>query len=641
MNDIIKLLPDSIANQIAAGEVVQRPASVVKELLENAIDAQAKHIQLIVKDAGRTSIQVIDDGIGMTETDARMCFERHATSKIRQANDLFAIRTMGFRGEAMASIAAVAQVELRTRQAQAEIGTMIRIEASDLKAQEPVSTPVGTHIQVKNLFFNVPARRNFLRSNAVEMRHILDEFQHVALAHPEISFTMYQNDLETYNLPAGKLSQRIVNLFGKSYRDQLISCQEGTDYVTITGYIGKPEFSKKTRGEQFFFVNKRFIKHNYLHHAIMTAYEGLLADESYPFYTLFIEIDPAHIDINVHPTKTEIKFDDERAIYAVVQSTIRKALGMHHLSPTLDFDQSTSFMFSTPVTENKNASSHPSSTNLFSNPPKASGSTNSTTSSSEKDNVNFITIESDLRRQNNQKNWSVLYKDFQEAFPKEQVKQEEPEQIVLTLESKVNRLPGDTISSSSERLENEGLAYQMHNSYIVSQVSNGMMLIDQRAAHERILYEKFLNTLSKRNATSQQLLFPKVVELSSPDFELIMEITDEIKHLGFEIGILGRNTIAIQGIPAEIPDGQEKEVLEGLIEQFKWHQSELNLGRRENIARSLAKRSAIKHGHKLTIIEMQTLITQLFASSNPNYAPDGTPTLVILTLDKIGSFFTK
>ncbi len=637
MNNIIQLLPDSIANQIAAGEVVQRPASVVKELLENSVDAHAKTIQLIVKDAGRTSIQVVDDGMGMSETDARMCFERHATSKIRQANDLFAIRTMGFRGEAMASIAAVAQVEMRTRQQGSEWGTLIRMEASELKTQEPVSTPVGTWINVKNLFYNVPARRNFLRSNAVEMRHILDEFQHIALAHPEISFSLYQNDLETYNLPAGKLSQRIVNLFGKSYRDQLIACQESTDYVAITGYLGKPEFSKKTRGEQFFFVNNRYVRHNYLHHAIMTAYEGLLPDESFPFYTLFIEIDPAHIDINVHPTKTEIKFDDERAIYAVVQSAVRKSLGMHHLSPSLDFDQSTQFMFASPL---ENASkqggfSLPQDT-IFNKVTPASGGGN-------KSNISVITIESDIRRQNNQKNWTALYKDFQETFPSENIQQEEPEseQIVLTLESKVNRLPGDPLPNATERTENEGMAYQMHNGYIVSQVSNGMMLIDQRAAHERILYEKFLNTLSKRNATSQQILFPKVVEFNPADFELVMEIADEIKNLGFEIGILGRNTVAVQGIPADVPDGNEKELLEGLIEQFKWHQAELNLGRRENIARSLAKRSAIRHGHKLTATEMQNLIAQLFASSNPNYTPDGTPTLVILTLDKIGSFFTK
>ncbi len=637
MNDIIQLLPDSIANQIAAGEVVQRPASVVKELLENSVDAHAQHIQLIVKDAGRTLVQVIDDGVGMSETDARMCFERHATSKIRQASDLFAILTMGFRGEAMASIAAVAQVELRTRQKDDEMGTLIRIEASETKMQEPTSTPVGSNISVKNLFFNVPARRNFLRSNAVEMRHILDEFQHIALAHPEIAFSLYQNDLETYNLPAGKLSHRILGLLGKGYRDQLIPCQEGTDYVAITGYVGKPEFAKKTRGEQFFFVNKRYVRHNYLHHAIMAAYEGLLPDDSYPLYVLFIEIDPAHIDINVHPTKTEIKFDDERAIYAVVQSTIRKSLGMHHLSPSIDFDQNNSFMFSassqgSPPADRPNGSTFPT---------QETNAPSSGFSSQNGEGKDFITIESKIRQQNNRKNWTALYEDFQQNFPKEEVKTVENEQIVLTLESKVNRLPGDPSPLPAEQMESETLAFQMHNSYIVVQVSNGMMVVDQRAAHERILYEKFLHTLSRRSGTSQQILFPKVLELNPSDFELLMEIADEIRSLGFEIGVLGRNTVAVQGIPADTPDGDEKELVEGLIEQFKWHQAELNLGRTENVARSLAKRSAIRHGHKLTSAEIQNLIAQLFASSNPNYAPDGTPTLIILTLDKIGSFFSR
>lgn len=337
MLDIIQLLPDSIANQIAAGEVVQRPASVVKELLENSIDAQAKQIQLIVREAGKTLIQIIDDGIGMSETDARMCFERHATSKIRSSEDLFKIKTMGFRGEAMASIAAVAQVEMRTRRITDELGILIRLEASELKAQEVVSTPPGTNIQVKNLFYNVPARRNFLKSNPVEMRHILDEFQRIALANPDISLSLYHNDSEIYNLPAGKLSRRIVDLFGKSYREQLASCEEETSFVSVRGYVGKPEFAKKTRGEQFFYANNRYIKNGYLNHAVMTAFEGLIPEGTHPFYVLFIEIDPIHIDINVHPTKTEIKFDDERTVYAIVQAAVRRAMSQHNLTPSLDF----------------------------------------------------------------------------------------------------------------------------------------------------------------------------------------------------------------------------------------------------------------------------------------------------------------
>ena len=338
MADRIQLLPDSIANQIAAGEVVQRPASAVKELIENSIDAGATHIKLIVKEAGKALLQVIDDGHGMSPTDARMSLERHATSKIRKAEDLFTLHTMGFRGEALASIAAVAQVEIKTRMASDELGTLLVVEGSDVKRQEPTACEKGTSISVRNLFFNIPARRNFLKSNPVELRHIIEEFQRLALANPEISFSLIQTDELVYDLPQGKLSQRIINLFGKAYQQQMAACQEETDLVKVTGYVGKPAFAKKTRGEQFLFVNRRFIRSNYLHHAVMNAFEGLLGENSFPFYVLFMEIDPRHIDVNVHPTKTEIKFDDERAVYAVVRSAVRQAIGTHNLSPGLDFD---------------------------------------------------------------------------------------------------------------------------------------------------------------------------------------------------------------------------------------------------------------------------------------------------------------
>ena len=344
MLNVIQLLPDSIANQIAAGEVVQRPASVVKELLENSVDAKAKSVQVIIREAGRNLIQIVDDGAGMTETDARMSFERHATSKIRSSDDLFRIRTMGFRGEALASIAAVAQIEMRTRRAEEELGTLIRIEGSDIKAQESISCLPGTNLLIKNLFFNVPARRNFLKSNSVEMRHIIDEFQRVALANPEVAFTLFHNDQEIFNLPAGKLSRRIVDMFGKSYREQLNYCEEQTPYVTVHGYIGKPESARKARNEQFFFVNNRYIKHNYLHHAVVGAYEGTLPDGSQPFYVLFIDIDPSHIDINIHPTKTEIKFDDERSVYAIMMAAVRKAVGVYNLAPSLDFESDVNFL---------------------------------------------------------------------------------------------------------------------------------------------------------------------------------------------------------------------------------------------------------------------------------------------------------
>jgi DNA mismatch repair protein MutL len=621
MTDIIQLLPDSIANQIAAGEVVQRPASVVKELVENSVDAQSTSIQVIVREAGKTLIQVIDDGLGMSETDARMSFERHATSKIRQSNDLFSIRTLGFRGEALASIAAVAQVELRTRRRSDELGTQIRIEGSELKIQEAISCMPGTNFCVKNLFYNVPARRNFLRSNAVEMRHILDEFQRTALARPEIAFSLYQNDLEVYNLPSGKLSHRIVSIFGKSYREQLAPCQEETDFVKVNGFVGKPEFAKKTRGEQFFFVNKRYIRHNYLHHAVMAAFENLLPEESYPFYVLFIEIDPAHIDINVHPTKTEIKFDDERAVYAIVHAAVRRALGAHNITPSLDFEMDVNIGTMPNWSSQKSAPSSPSFSGTT--PPLEPDASPTRTSST---------------------NWTVLYQQFQQAFPKDQITDipaSETTSLSLTFESKANHLPPNKSSVTKQlRPEGDPITFQLHNRFIVTQIKSGMLIIDQRAAHERILYEKFLLTLNKRNGTSQQTLFPQTIELNAGDFELLLDMEEEIKSLGFEFTIMGKHSVVVHGIPADVSKGDEKELLEGLIEQYKWHQAELNLGKEENIARSLARRSALKPGMKLAVTEMNMLIDQLFASSNPNYSPDGNPTLVLLGLEKIESFFT-
>ena len=630
MQDIIQLLPDSIANQIAAGEVVQRPASVVKELLENAIDARAKNVQLIVREAGKMLVQVIDDGAGMSEMDARMCFERHATSKIRKSEDLFSIRTLGFRGEALASIAAVAQVELRTRRHADELGTLIRIEGSDLKAQEAVACLPGTNFCVKNLFYNVPARRNFLRSNAVEMRHILDEFQRVALAHPEVGMALYQNDQETYNLPPGKLLHRIMGMFGKNCREQLSPCAEETGLVKVNGYIGKPEFSRKTRGEQFFFVNNRFVRHSYLHHAVISAYEGLLPEESYPFYTLFIEMDPVHIDINVHPTKTEIKFDDERTVYAVVQAAVKRALSLHNLSPSIDF-QTDANHWGLPY-ERKSAA-----------PPAPSASTPPPATPEAPPAPESPVMDKSGREKSNQRNWAALYEDFQKKFPKEQVAavpDATPNQ--LTFGSKINGAPpAATPAARQLRPEGEPATFQLHNRYIVTQVRSGMVVIDQAAAHERVLYEKYLASLQHGNGVAQQMLFPQTLTLNGADFQLLTDIADEIRNLGFAFDVAEGNTVVMRAVPAGVPAGDEKAVLEGLVEQFKWHQAELNLGRKENIARSLARRSALKPGVKLSLTEMTTLIDQLFASSNPNYSPDGTPTLVMLTLEKISSLFSK
>ena len=617
MPDYIQLLPDNIANQIDAGEVVQRPASVVKELLENSIDAGATKVQLIVKDSGKSLIQVVDDGMGMSETDARMCFERHATSKIRTSDDLFAIKTMGFRGEAMASIAAVGQVELKTRRQEDELGVLIDIEGSEVKHQEPISTPVGSSIGVKNLFFNVPARRNFLKSNAVEMRHIVDEFQRVALAHPDIQMSLYQNDLEMYHLIPGKLSKRIVGIFGKNYQNQLASCLEETELLKVKGYIGKPEFAKKTRGEQFFFVNNRFIKSNYLNHAVMTAYEQLLPDSCYPFYTLFLEIDPKHIDINVHPTKTEIKFDDERTVYAIVRAAVRQALGTHNITPTLDFGQDVNF-------------------SSFAPSPSPSTSPTEKASKADRDYGQWKTQKQDTSH------WERLYEGLQNEIKQEETTNEQMEMhpeaqgTTLTFSSAANdEVPLTQLSVQPQ----SKLYFQIHNKYIATQVKSGLLLVSQQEAHERIMYERFLMMLQGRSGASQQSLFPQTLELNPSDFSLVMGMKDEINAIGFEFSEFGKSAIMINGVPADLKPGNEKELFEGFIEQYKKNAAELSVSTDEIVARAIAQRSALKEGTSLEVEEMSSLIDQLFACKNPNYAPNGNRTSFILELEKIAQFF--
>ncbi len=604
MPDIIQLLPDSIANQIAAGEVVQRPASAVKELMENSIDAGAKTIKLIIKEAGKTLLQVIDDGIGMSETDARLSLERHATSKIRKAEDLFELYTMGFRGEALASIAAVAQVELKTRPADQELGTCIVVEGSDIKKQEPVACEKGTSISVKNLFYNIPARRNFLKSNPVELKHIIDEFQRLALAHPEITFSFIQNDEQIYDLPATKLSQRVVSLFGKSYKEQLATCQEETDTVKVTGYVGKPDFARKTRGEQFLFVNRRFIRSNYLNHAVMNAFEGLIVENSFPFYVLFIEIDPKHIDVNVHPTKTEIKFDDERAVYAVVRAAVRQAIGSHNLTPAIDFNADVNF-----ITKLNNANS-------------------------QSKQVYFEERFSTALHRSNSENWEKLYEspEVKPVVVKQQDEIEIPAVQTLRFESAINQT---TPATATE----EKALFQLHARYVVKQVRSGMMIIDQQAAHERILFEKFLNQLKNKSGQSQQSLFPQAITFSAADFALALEMQQEIEALGFRFDVFGKNTLVVNGVPANVQTGNEKELFEGLIEQFKVNQSELALPLQENLARALARRASIKTGQPLVREEMQALVDSLFACSTSNYSPDGKPTFFIFELNKIESYF--
>jgi len=618
MSDIIQLLPESVANQIAAGEVVQRPASAVKELMENAIDAGANKIQLILKDAGKALIQVIDNGCGMSVTDARMCFERHATSKVRKAEDLFAIRTMGFRGEAMASIAAIAQVEMKTRRHEDELGTLIEIEGSSIIKQEPVATPAGTSICIKNLFYNTPARRNFLKSNPAEMRHILDEFQRVSLANPGIAFSLHHDGLEIFRLPSSALKQRIIHLFGNNYNERLIPVEEETTIINLKGFIGKPQFAKKTRGEQFFFVNNRFIKDAYLNHAVNKAYEELLAEDNFPLYVLFIDIDPSKIDVNVHPTKTEIKYLDEKSIYAIIHSAVKRSLGRFNISPTIDFDQESAFSGMISPKSLDEIVPPSISFNPDFNPFSADKATENTSSG-------YRSTDSRVPQQST-KNWGSLYEIAEDNGPAEQVKMELP-----------GNGPDDKYAPVQKQL------MQLHNKYIISQIKSGLMLIDQQAAHERILYERFSIHLEDRKGASQQSLFPQTVTLSPNDYELAKSLLDDIKSLGFEVREFGKNTLIIEGIPVDLGSNQinETQLFEHLIEGFKNSQQELRLDKRDALARSMARNSAIKSGVVLGQEEMNMLIEQLFACKAPNFSISGKPVIQTMSLTELDRKFDK
>lgn len=621
MADIIQLLPDAIANQIAAGEVIQRPASVVKELLENSIDAGSTSIKLILKDSGRTLIQVIDNGCGMSETDARMCFERHATSKIRKAEDLFYIRTMGFRGEAMASIAAIAHVEMRTRRHADELGTRIVVEGSEVKIQEACQCSAGTSISVKNLFYNVPARRTFLKSHTVEMRHILDEFQHVAIANPDVFFSLHHNNTEVFHLPEGNLRQRVVGVFGSSWNKKLVPVDEATDILKIRGFVGKPEFAKKTRGEQLLFVNNRFIKSPYLSHAILNAYEEILSKDSFPIYTIFIDIEPSSIDINVHPTKQEIKFDDERLVYNYLKVAIRHALGQYNITPTLDFDQDPNFSKYIPIKKsvNQEQTVKPGNGNTlhsyrdFSNPKSPSQ------------------LES-----SNLKNWENLYeglKDFDRP-------QEEGTDSAVTIGSEWSATPSSEEVSSGFANEQKR-PYQIHCTYIVSQLKSGFLLIDQQYAHERILYERYLSLLEDQQQLTQKELFPKTITVSQIDAQVLIKIIPQINLLGFDIQEFGNDTFVIHGIPADLPSGQnEQQIIESLLEQYK-NNMELKLDSRENIARSMARSASIKRGQTLTQREMQELIDQLFACTIPFKSPGGHNCFITFDLEDLEKKFSS
>jgi DNA mismatch repair protein MutL len=624
MSDIIRLLPDAIANQIAAGEVIQRPASVVKELLENSVDSGAKNIQLIIKDAGRALIQVVDDGCGMTETDARMCFERHATSKIKKIEDLFSLYTFGFRGEAMASIAAVAQVEMKTRQHDKDLGTILIIEGSKVILQEPCSHNAGTSISVKNLFYNVPARRNFLKSNQIETKHIFDEFMHVALSNPSIFFSLHHNGMEIYHLKPGNIRQRIVGIFGKNYNEKLVPIEEVTDYVSVRGFIGKPELSKKTRGEQFFFVNNRFIKNNFLNHAISKAYEGMINDRNFPFYCLFIDIKPDAIDINVHPTKQEIKFEDEKSIYLLLNAAAKHGLSQYSVMPTIDFEHESTF---NSLVDERVYTEQPFKV--------VQSKINSDVNTRGSYHSPFDKDIPAMRRDENGNfdEWKKLYE-----------LDEETEERTVTIRSKMDQLQAleDENEISNNPFKDERFEpIQLHERYILTQIKSGFILVDQQKAHQRILFEKYLRNLSNQPAASQQTLFPKTLELNNSDTELLKELTPELKVLGFDIQFFGNTTFVIHGMPSDLKEENETQLIEKLLEDFKTSNKTDGFDKRKNVAKTLAYQTAIKAGKPLDKNSMQQIIDELFACEQPMVNPAGLSTFIQYSFDEIERKFNS
>jgi DNA mismatch repair protein MutL len=592
MSDIISLLPEQISNQIAAGEVIQRPASAVKELMENAIDAGATNIKVIIKNAGKTLIQVIDDGKGMSQTDARMCFEKHATSKIKAFDELFTLRTKGFRGEALATIAAVSQVELRTRRPIDDLGSKIEIEDSVVKSQEPCQTPVGTSIAMKNLFFNVPARRNFLKVDASEMRVIVDEFERLAYAHHDIFFSLNHNDTEVYHLPKGNRRQRIVHILGKNYDQKIVPIHEQSEVIEISGYVGKPDFAKKTRGEQFLFVNNRFIKSTYIHHAVMNAYQDLIGKDEFPLYVIFIDIDPNLIDVNVHPTKQEIKFDDDRLAYAFVNSAVRHALAQYNLTPTMDFTLDKEI-------NNLESFIRPQFDRLQRD-------------KIETQNSSSINIG---RPQLGESNKPKV--DWNELFKTNPIEPSQESMTIAPLWDDAKKIDDYTQEQVS------AIPYQLHHRFIISPIKSGYIMIDQQLAHQRIVYETYSQKYDAKGVVSQKLLFPITVTVNASDGMLLNEILEDIRLIGYEIEAFGGNDFVIHAIPADFAEGDEQSTINEFIEQYKEADKIDLLSRKESVLIGLARSKSFKNGKKMDVKEMQSLIDDLFACTNPYKALNG------------------
>jgi len=614
MTDIIKLLPDHVANQIAAGEVVQRPASVVKELLENAIDAGATTIKLIVKDGGKALIQVVDDGSGMSETDARLSFERHATSKISSAQDLFNLRTKGFRGEALASIAAIAHVDMQTRTQTNEVGVHIKIEGSKIVSQEVVATPKGTSISVKNLFFNIPARRNFLKSNQVELRHITDEFHRVALVHPNIEFHFYNNGSEIFNLPKGKPRQRISHIFGSRMEDRLVPVNEETEVVKISGFICKPEFAKKSRGEQFFFANDRFIKSPYLHHAVSAAFEGLIKPDTYPGYFIYLEVDPSSIDINIHPTKTEVKFDDENTLYAILRSTVKHSLGQFNVAPILDFDHDPNL--DTPYAYKEKGAVLPKVTvDATFNPFQEA--------TERRSGGSFQKVSA--------KGWEDLYEGLDEDLDTDNFSS-----LAIESDSDVQ----GTMYTDDEVGEHLATTFQLRRKYVVSTVKSGMLVIHQNRAHERILFEKFLGEITVKEGVSQQLLFPLELSFNTQELGILQEIKDSLTNIGFAFESLEEETVKVTGVPLVVPESGIGTVLDRLIADYMEGFDTGSISQAEVLAQALSKNLAVRTGEILDQESQLALVNNLFACKEPTLSPFQKLTYTIISEGDIDKKFS-
>lgn len=625
MSDIIRLLPDSVANQIAAGEVIQRPASVIKELVENAIDAGAQHIDVQVTDAGKSSIQVIDDGKGMSETDARLSFERHATSKIREAADLFALRTMGFRGEALASIAAVAQVELRTCVEGEELGTKLVIAGSKVESQEAISCPKGSNFCVKNLFFNVPARRKFLKSNQTELSNILTEFERIALVNPNVSFTLYHNDAELFNLPAIQLRQRIMGVFGKKINQDLLSLDVDTTMVRISGFVARPESARKKGVRQYFFVNGRYMRHPYFHKAIMDVYEHLIPVGEQVSYFIYFDVDPGNIDVNIHPTKTEIKFENEQAIWQILAAAVKETLGKFNAVPSIDFD--TEGMPDIPAFE--------SSPYAGIQPPK-------TTYNPDYNPFNTSAVPPSSYSSKPSRDWEQLYEGLEHHSSAQHIQKSYPDDGDYFTAASMEQPVTPTLYDHSEEAamgEKSSQHYQFKGRFILTSVKSGLMIIDQQRAHIRILYDQYLEQITRRQGASQGMLFPDIVQFPVSEVPVLQEIMEDLSYLGFELTDLGGGSYAINGIPSGIEGLNPVELIQSMVHTAMEKGGKVKEEVQSNLALTLAKAAAIVPGQVLTNEEMNGLVDGLFAVATPNYTPDGKTVLSVLQEDELEKLF--